>query len=181
MNVERYLGVYYPVFHRTSVTRRKLQTLLAMLLLLPTTLLIISANDLVISNTAVLLIFMAITFPPFVFVNYNCLRFLRKCAGKTPEKNNKKKKMNNASTCLHAVGCILLLSIPSSVYVAFGLPEESTTDDERLGYVWTATTYAMNSTINTLIFFWKNKVLRAEGIRILKTLKDRIFGSNKQR
>ncbi len=33
MNIERYLGTYYPIYHRTSVTRRKLLTFLAMLLI----------------------------------------------------------------------------------------------------------------------------------------------------
>ena len=28
MSIERYLGTYYPIFHRTSVTRRRLLTLL---------------------------------------------------------------------------------------------------------------------------------------------------------
>ena len=48
MCIERYLGVYYPIFHKTSVTRRKLLTILAILIILLTTLLIISTNDLLI-------------------------------------------------------------------------------------------------------------------------------------
>ena len=32
MSIERYLGAYYPIFHRTSVTRRGLMTILVMLL-----------------------------------------------------------------------------------------------------------------------------------------------------
>ena len=33
MNIERYLGAHYPIYHRTSVTRRRLLTLLAILLI----------------------------------------------------------------------------------------------------------------------------------------------------
>jgi hypothetical protein len=29
----------------------------------------------------------------------------------------------------------------------------------------------MNSTFNSLIFFWKNKILRTEGMKIIKGLK----------
>ena len=36
MNIERYLGAYYPIFHRTSVTRRRLLVLLP-ISLIPTT------------------------------------------------------------------------------------------------------------------------------------------------
>ena len=35
MTIERYLGVHYPILHRTSVTRRRLLTLLAVLSILP--------------------------------------------------------------------------------------------------------------------------------------------------
>ena len=69
MCIERYLGIYYPIFHKTSVTRCRLLTLLA-ILLIPTTILgIISTNDLVISSHVGLRIFMIILcfcmFQPF--------------------------------------------------------------------------------------------------------------------
>ena len=92
MCIERYLGVYYPIFHKTyrcftkHITRRRLLTLLAIFIILPTTITIICANDLVISG---------------------------------------------------AVVC----------------------------------------SFNSLIFFWKNKVLRDEGIKIIKKIKDRVLGS----
>jgi hypothetical protein len=35
MTIERYLAVYFPILHRTSVTRRRLLTLLAVLFILP--------------------------------------------------------------------------------------------------------------------------------------------------
>ena len=48
MNIERYLGAYYPFFHRTSVTRGRLLTLLAILLISTVVTYLISANGLVI-------------------------------------------------------------------------------------------------------------------------------------
>jgi hypothetical protein len=50
MNIERYLAVYYPIFHRTSVTRRRLLTLLATSFILFTTSMTLSANHMVISK-----------------------------------------------------------------------------------------------------------------------------------
>jgi hypothetical protein len=61
--------------------------------------------------------------------------------------------------------------------IVFSLVENSTTTNARLSLVWSSSVWAMNSTFNSLIFFWKNKVLRTEGVKILKTLKYRIFGS----
>ena len=77
MSIERYLGAYYPIFHRTSVTRRKLLTLLAILLIVHTTLGIISANDMIISRVTVLIIFIITVFPPLLYLNVKLFKISR--------------------------------------------------------------------------------------------------------
>ena len=47
-------------------------------------------------------------------------------------------------------------------------------DSEFAKSVWTSTAANANSTLNCLIFFWKNDVLREEGKKALKALKDRL-------
>ena len=49
MNFDRYLATSYPIFHRTSVTKGRLLTLLAILTIVEITLNVMSLNDLVIS------------------------------------------------------------------------------------------------------------------------------------
>ena len=73
------------------------------------------------------------------------------------------------------MGCFVpwLLYIPNSFYIAFDLAEKST-NIIRLSYIWAFTCVTMNCTLNSLIFFWKNKVLRTEGKKTLKRLKDRL-------
>ena len=44
MSIERYLGAYHPIFHRTSITKRRLLTFLAILLIITTALYIISGK-----------------------------------------------------------------------------------------------------------------------------------------
>ena len=78
LSFERYLGAYYPFFHRTSGNRRRLLTLLAVLLIVPTVIISISVNDLVISFPVALIIFLGIAFPPFVFINYRLFKISRK-------------------------------------------------------------------------------------------------------
>jgi hypothetical protein len=34
--------------------------------------------------------------------------------------------------------------------------------------LWSGTLVAMNSTFNCLIFFWRNSILRREGIKVVK-------------
>jgi hypothetical protein len=137
----------------------------------------LSANHMVISKKVGFTIYMAITFTPFVFVNYKLFKISRKIRRNKAVSPEERTTINlkNINTCLLAVGCLAILSIPSTFYVAFGFASKSVTSSVRLSYVWSGTLYTINSTFNSLIFFWKNKVLRIEGLKILKTLKDRLF------
>jgi hypothetical protein len=78
MNLNRYLATSYPIFHRTSVTKGKLLTLLAILITVDVTLVLISFNDFVIPFQVALLIFIIIIIPPMLFVNYKLFTVARK-------------------------------------------------------------------------------------------------------
>jgi hypothetical protein len=179
MNIERYLGAYYPIFHRKSVTSRRLLTILA-ILILPTLLIIISTIKLVISVPVALIIFIIIVYPPLVYINYKLFRISRKIRRSITVLPEETRKVNlkSISTCLlNTVAYITLLTISNSFFFVFSFIEKSRSNNVRLSFVWGYTLYTMNSTFNSLIFFWKNKLLRTEAIKLLKTLKDRIFGS----
>jgi hypothetical protein len=141
MNFERYMAVYYPILHRNSVTRRRLLTLLAVLLILHTTITIISANDLIIVQIVGFIIFMAIAFPPFMFLNYKLFKISRKI-GRTnaiyPEQRTTVNK-KIISTCLFAGACLLILSIPSTFFLVFSFDEQSSMNNVRLSYIWAVT------------------------------------------
>ena len=176
MNVERYLGASYPMFHRTSVTRRKLLALLAILLIVPTVMFTISRMNFVISATLSLIILLALFLPLFIFFNLKLFIIAKNVHRERAVPIGKRTRMNlkNISSALWAVACLLLLYIPTSVEIVLA---EKSTNAARLSYIWSETFVKMNSTLNSLIFFWKNKILRAEGIKIAKTVKDRLVGS----
>ena len=44
-------------------------------------------------------------------------------------------------------------------------------NNANLAAIWAVTIALMNCTFNCLIFYWKNKVLRTEGLELLKSLK----------
>ena len=137
----------------------------------------ITKNGLLISFEVFLTIFMTLFLPPFIFVNFKLFIIVRKVHNERAVSQEKRTKTNlkNISTGLWVVAGLMLLSIPDSVYIAFSLAEKST-NTVRLSYIWMLTCVIINCTLNSLIFFWKNKVLRTEGIKILKTLKDRLVG-----
>ena len=177
MSIERYLGVYYPIFHHTSVTRRRLLTFLAILLTSTIVMFTISRGSLVISSSLNLIILMVLFLPPFIFINFKLFIIARKVHREravSPEKR-KRKNLKNISTALWVVGCLMLFYIPWSLNIAFNLAEKSL-NTIRFSGVWGLTCATVNCTFNSLIFFWKNKILRTEGKMMLKTLKDRLVG-----
>ena len=177
MNIERYLGTYYPIYHRTSVTRHRMLTFLAMLLTFDTVLIILVIVEVVppVAGTVILAV---IGLAPFMFINYKLYRISKQNRRNNAISSQQRRKINlkNVSTCLLAAACVFVLSIPSGLYVLFNFVGKATTTI-RLSRVWAVTLYTMNSSFNSLIFFWKNEVLRAEGIKILNTVKGRVFRS----
>ena len=173
MSIERYLGAYYPIFHRTSVTRRRLLTLLSLMLIFHITLCAISLIGKVISVNVVFITFIVAIFLPLVYFNITLFKISREVRRKNPVKPEKRTTINrkSISSCLLVVACLVVLTICTSTYMLFhNFFEKKHATSLKLSSIWTETLYTMNCTINSLIFFWKNKILRAEGMKILKTL-----------
>ena len=180
MSIERYLGAYYPIFHRTSVTRSRLLTLLAILLVVHTTFDVISTNDFIISRTTGVIIAVTPVFSLLLYLNFKLFKISREVRRRNagPLRKRATISLKSISTCLLVVACLVVLSISSSVFIVFNInAENKDSTGVRLSSIWGITTYAINGTFNSLIFFWRNKVLRTEAIKILKTLKDRLVGS----
>ena len=174
MNFDRYLATYYPIFHRTSVTKGKLLTLFAILSIF--VLLLELLSETVISPREQRAIFVIIFLPPMIFINYKLFiiaRKSRKNEGISPEMK-KTLSLKNISSCLLAAACILVLSIPASVYIGLEITSKETStlsDNANLARFWNRTFLSMNCTCNCLIFYWKNKILRTEGIKLIKGMK----------
>jgi hypothetical protein len=176
MNFDRYLATYYPIFHRTSVTKGKLLTLLAILITVETTVLLISFNDFVIPFEVAVLIFIIIIIPPMLFMNYRLFTIARKSRRNNGISHEMKKtiSLKNISSCLLAVACFVVLNIPVFVYIGQTITltkKEFTLDNAVIPGLWATTIASMNSTFNSLIFYWKNKILRTEGIKVIKGMK----------
>ena len=176
MNFDRYLAISYPIFHRTSVTKGKLLTLLATLIVFGLTLYLMSVNNLI-SHPVFLLISVTIFFPPMIFINYKLFIIARKSRRNRRISPEVKKTLSfkNISSCLLAVACFVVLSIPTLVYIGLrtNSGHSSTLDNADIAAFWAGTLCSMNSTCNCLILYWKNKILRIEGIKVIKGLRIR--------
>ena len=176
MSFDRYLATYCPIFHRTSVTKGRLLTLLAILIIVELTLGVMSINNFVIPIQVHILILFIPVIPPMVFINYKLFTIARKSCRNNgiPPEMKKTFSLKNISSCLLAVACLAVLSIPVFVYI--GLTIISKNDawilhNGQIAALWSGTIISMNSTFNCLIFFWKNKILRIEGMKVIKGMK----------
>jgi multisubunit Na+/H+ antiporter MnhB subunit len=175
-NFDRYLATSYPIFHRTSVTKGRLLTLLAILIIVEITLTVMSVNDLVISYQVHAIIFSLLLIPAMLFINYKLFLVVRKSRKNKRISPDMKKtfSLKNISSCLLVVACLVVFSIPGYVYIGLRINSPETTytlDNANLAAMWAITISLMNCTFNCLIFYWKNKVLRTEGWKVLKSLK----------
>jgi hypothetical protein len=76
----------------------------------------------------------------------------------------------NISTCSLAVGCFFICSLPHIIYCASRLTSKKPFYDRQvlIFSIWSVTFFSMNSTFDCLIFFWRNSILRREGMKVVK-------------
>ena len=180
MTAERFLGITYPIFHRTSVTKKRLLYLLAFLWSSLNILLVLSFRDQVLSYNTLIIAYMAICLLLSLTLNVKMyiiaktrLRNPIVPAGKESdgEKNNKN-RLAKISTCCLAFACFCISSFPATLVT--GLRSRRKIPDGEmysLLFLWSITLTSMNSTFNCLIFFWKNAVLRCEGMKMVNRLR----------
>lgn len=174
MNLDRYLAISHPIFHRTKVTKGRLLTLLSTIILLALILGAMSVS--IFPHHIYVLIMFAMFIPPMVFFNYKLFSVAMKTARNNAMSTENKHKFSLKAvwTCWLAVTCNVVLSIPVFVYIPLRMRSDKnaayTWDDGNLVGNWAKTIALMNCTFNCLIFYWKNKILRREGMKVLKSM-----------
>ena len=85
-----------------------------------------------------------------------------------------KLRIQNISTCILAVACFTVCSLPGMIFNALNITMGKKwfgTNNFQLTLLWVQTFITMNSSFNTLVFFWKNKILRKAGIQAFRNLR----------
>ena len=116
----------------------------------------------------------------FIFLNYNMFIIAKskhKDKRVTPtiasDKESERSKFNlkNTSTCSLAIACFFVCSFSKVIYSVSRLALTTSSRDRQVVIfnLWSRTLVAMNSTFNCLIFFWRNSILRREGMKVVKS------------
>ena len=189
LNIERFLALTRPFFHQTAVTKGKLALFLAIQIITGVAALLLSwlfyskGKSYHFMLTAVVLL---LYFFVLAFLNYKMLSIVKSkredelrvvpARLETPENQERQKRrkrnFKNISTCCLAVGCFFCCYFPVIIYsICSNTLKLPINDRRRILFDNWATTFAcMNSTFNCVIFFWRNSILRREGMKILKCL-----------
>ena len=187
LNIERFLALTCPYFHQAFVTKERLVGFLASsstLVIGLSPLLYINIKTLLILNVLAaiclsLMLFLSTYANYRMFLIAKSKRVDKMVAplGTATSKDTRKKKrtinFKNISTCSLAVACYFLCCCPYIAYLAFRRlgSEEQSYDGQVLFFnLWATTFGSVNSTLNCVIFFWRNSVLRHEGMKIIKAL-----------
>ena len=185
LTLERLLSIMFPIFHRKSVTRKRLMFLLTFLIIIGVVFKIfynLAAN--VMADILVTVVLLSILFA-FAFLNYKIFliaklkredgRVTSKSIG-TPthgERKEHKKNIKSISTCSLAVACFFFICFcPEIVNGVWRLTTKAPWYDREavLIRVWCNTLIVLKSTFNCIIFFWRNSILRREGMKVAKCL-----------
>ena len=185
LNIERFLALTCPYFHQKSVTKTKLVYFQAFLMII-----ILSLSPLPYFNTKTVIainIFAAISILSLLFLllyaNYKMFIIARSKrvdkrippTAATSVDNNRKSQILNLkdiSTCSLVVGCFFVCSCPQVTFAIFRLVTGANSAYDRQDWlfsIWANTFASINSTLNCLIFFWRNSILRRERMKIMNS------------
>lgn len=169
LNLERYLGIIYPIFHRTQVTRGRL--LVAVVVLWFVCAMEVLAHFIDEDVGRIIMSFTICLFLLFVMFMYT--KIFRISRGATvnlcsSNRNEGQKgflrKLKDAKSCLIVVGCSFLCFLPMAVTSSL-----KKNDFVFLVLVpWSTILLLAASTLNSVVFFWRNQVLRNQARKILR-------------
>ncbi len=189
LNVERFLALTCPFFHQASVTKTRLiccQTLFTVIIVGISPVLYF---DIAIIANILVSVFLSVFLGFFIYSNYKMFiiakskrtdeRLAPTTAARSTDERRKKRILNlkSISACSLAVGCFFFCYSPQIIYSVLRLASGVSSFDKQilLLSLWSNTLTSMNSTFNCLIFFWKNSILRREGIKIMNALRVRVI------
>ena len=185
LNVERFLALTFPYFHQRSVTKIKLVCFQAF-----TTILIVGVSSLISVNTetdiavnVIIAIYMSLLLFLFVYANCKMYTIAKSKRGDervapsfaTSVNNNWKTRainLKSISTCSLAIGCFFVCFCPYIIFSVYRFTGAAQFARQVLLYnIWTSTFVSINSTLNCVIFFWRNSILRREGMKIMNAFR----------
>ena len=186
LNVERFLALMCPFSHQASVTKTRLLCFQAFLTVIIVGLspVLLHFNAKMFANIVVVVFFLLLLFV-FIYLNYKMFKIAKSkredervfsTTATSMDENRKTRILNlkSISTCSLAVGCFIFSSFPQILCSALRLASALSERQFLLFNLWTIMFISVNSTFNCVIFFWRNSILRREGMKIVNAFRRRV-------
>ena len=175
MNMERYFGVVHPFFHRDKVTRNRLLVYVILVSSLVVIFFCLSfAFKGILRSFGVVVIFLYLSSMAFAYTKiYLASIASSRTVHVEPSQEERKKKrqflkdVKLAKTCFLIVACSLLCLLPTSISAK---PLNFSGFDRVIVAIWAKTFALLNPSLNSAIFFWRNRMLRSEARKTLTNI-----------
>ena len=173
MNIDRYLAIAHPLFHKTSVTKSRLLKLMLLLQLL----ILVAQISCFIPNpqwklyNMIAAVTLAILVTVMLFINGRMFVI----AGQkwTPpggvQRSTPSAEAKRSHTCLVVIVCFFICVSPA---IAYSILRFRGLSFHGMFGSWAVTLSTMNSSLNCVIFAWRNRTLYTEVKKTLTALKN---------
>ena len=168
LNIERYLCIVHPLFHRTKMTKLRLLGLAALFWLYAC---LLTLSYPILGNSVAGLITSCTMFAIIIVIAciYISICWAVRQAASNPShvNSNTIKKLQNlrtAKSCAIVVACTVICFLPFAIVRAFKRSVFKTMFMD----MWAKTLTLLSSSLNSLVFFWRNPILRKEAKAVLK-------------
>ena len=181
ISIQRYLSIVRPIFHRTIATKKRflLTSLFIWFIYLVTYLpRILALNNGWIASVVFLFIFFSTSFFFYLSIFLVARKRLRntdhRLRNNDSDQDNSTNLMSILSELKFAKAYILITVLLLLCFMPYNIVLlysnlESSRNERTIGFiVWTVTLVLINSTWNCCVFFWANRELRKESIKIFK-------------
>ena len=190
LNIERFLAITCPYFHERSVNKTRLVCLQSMFTIMWVGLLPLSFVN---KETRLvfhifIFVFVSLVLCLLVYGNYKMSKIAKsksaddrvtRSTATSGEKSRQKRiiSLKTISACFLVVGCFVLCSTPLIAYTVLRLTSEASFFYRQglLLNIWSNTFVSINSTLNCVIFFWRNSILRREGMKIISSFRAHVI------
>ena len=182
MCIERYMGVVHPIVHRNKVTKKLLSKCIACISVLCVIMLGVSFYKKLIFlmfSRAVIMICVLIAACTHIRIVFAVILSRKGAYGETgpnplsnPSQQNVKrrqflKELKLSKACFLVVVCYIVCYIPISFLGGFIVLRHYY--DQAVYRTWAVTFVMLESSLNSVIFVWKNRVLRHEVKMVLRS------------
>jgi hypothetical protein len=172
LNIERYLSIVHPFFHRTKMTKPRLLGLAAVfwLNICAGTLSYPILGGFVGQRMTSSTLFLIIVVTMYMYISI--WRAVRRSASNLSRANgNEAKKMQNLKI---TKSCAIVVASTVMCFLPFGIVQTLKLSVFIIFFMdlWAITLTQLSTSLNSLVFFWRNPILRIEAKAVLKNLKN---------